>query len=65
MAWERAGLGASIKRGHNLRTESVELLLGGGEPEVPVVGEHFERVRAFREGVLLTRQEPGAHRICG
>lgn len=55
--------GASIKQ--YLRAESVELLLRGGEPEVAVVGEHFERVRAFREGVLLARQEPGAHRICG
>ena len=33
------------------RAHSVELLPRGGEPQVLVVGDHFERVRAARHGL--------------
>ena len=46
------------------RAHSVELLTRGGEPQVLVVGDHLERVRAARHGLrpALSRVEGPRHR---
>lgn len=38
---------------HNSRAEGVKLLLGRGKSQIPVVREHFQRIRALGEGILL------------